>query len=217
MTPRVAAIAALLVVTACANASPPAAEPAGGGDAQLASDPVVPLECTPAMRPEGGIRMPLAGRASPYDSVNIRVGNQTIRVCYGRPAAKGRQIYGGLVPYDTLWRTGANEPTILHIPFAADIAGIRVQPGSYSLYTVPRQGEWTIIINRSISQWGHEASYTPEVRAQEVGRAQVPTERLDQAVELFSIREQPVGNGSNILLEWERTRVRIPVRVASPG
>ena len=216
--PRSIAITALFVTAGCMSSSPPAAEPSGSGtDAQLVSDPVVPLECSPAKREDGSVRMPVAGRPSPYDSVNVRVGTQTIRICYGRPGVKNRQIFGGLVPYDTLWRTGANEPTILHVPFTADIAGIRVPPGSYSLYTVPRQGEWTIIINRSISQWGHESSYTPDVRAQEVGRAQVPTERLDQAVELFTIREQPVGNGSNILLEWERTRVRIPVRVATPG
>jgi hypothetical protein len=171
----------------------------------------------PAKRADGSIRMAIEGRPSPFDSTDIRVGNQTLRVCYGRPGVKERQIYGGLVPYDTLWRTGANEATILHIPFAADIAGIRVQPGSYSLYTVPRQGDWTIIINRSTSQWGHESTYTPEVRAQEVGRAQVKTERMDQLVELFTIREERVGNGTNILLEWERTRVRIPVRIASPG
>ena len=199
--------ATLVFSAACMSAAPPASEPAGEGG-QIVTDPVVPLECQPARRADGTIRMPLEGRASPYDSADVRVGNQTIRICYGRPYAKGREIFGGLVPPDTLWRTGANEPTILHVPFTAEIAGLRVPPGSYSLYTVPRQGDWTIVLNRSTSQWGHESSYTPEVRAQELGRAQVRTERLDQHVEQFTVR----GEGGNILLEWDRTRVRIPVR-----
>ena len=206
------------VLTACMSAAPPASETADGSGSQQASDPVVPLECQPARRADtGAIRMPVEGRASPFDSVDIRVGGQTLRVCYGRPGVKGREIMGGLVPYDTLWRTGANEPTILHVPFTAEIAGLRVPPGSYSLYTVPRAGDWTIIINRSTSQWGHESSYSAEVRAQELGRANVRTERLDQHVELFTIRGDSSGQGTDILLEWERTRVRIPVRVAPPG
>src|SRR5690606_41272759 len=61
----------------------------------------------------------------------------------------------------------------LHIPFAAEIAGLRVEPGAYSIYTVPGEDEWEVIVNRSVSQWGIETQYTPEVRAQEVGRATV--------------------------------------------
>ncbi|HUF51467.1 MAG TPA: DUF2911 domain-containing protein [Longimicrobiales bacterium] len=212
---RIAAMSAVVASAACMS-SAPATEQAGGSG-QLATDPVVPLECQPALRADGSVRMALAGRPSPFDSADVRVGNQTIRVCYGRPGVKDRAIYGGLVPYDTLWRTGANEPTILHVPFTAEIAGLRVPPGSYSLYTVPGAGDWTIVINRSTSQWGHESSYSPEVRAQELGRARVRTERLDQHVELFTIRGQPAGQGADILLEWERTRVRIPARVAPPG
>jgi hypothetical protein len=160
--------------------------------------------------------MPVEGRASPFDSVTIQVGSHTARICYGRPAANGRTIFGGLVPYDSLWRTGANEPTIIHLPFTAEIAGVTVPPGSYSLYTIPRQtGDWTLIINRSISQWGHPGSYTAEVQAQELARAQIPTERMDQHAETFTIRQ--AAGSSDILLEWERTRARIPIRAVAPG
>jgi hypothetical protein len=201
--------AVLMVLAACTNAAPPADGPGGGG--QVVSDPTVPLECSPSDR------MPLEGRASPYDSATIAVADRELLICYGRPVARGRVIFGGLVPYNTLWRTGANEPTIMHLPFAADIAGLRVEPGVYSLYTVPAEGDWTLIVNRSTSQWGHEGSYTAEVEAQEVGRVTVPTERLDQHVESFTIRGEPSATGADILLEWERTRVRIPVRVAASG
>ena len=157
-------------------------------------------------------RMPVAGRTSPYDSATVSLGGSVAKVCYGRPSAKGRTVFGDLVPFDTLWRTGANEPTILHLPVAAELAGIQLEPGSYSLYTVPGASGWTVVVNRSTSQWGHERSYTPEVRAQEVGRAPVPSSRTDSFVETFAIRGEPRGaNAADLVLEWEQTRVRIPL------
>ena len=125
---------------------------------------------------------------------------------------RGRTIFGGLVQYDELWRTGANEPTIIHLPFAASIAGIDVEPGSYSLYSVPGREQWEIIVNRSTSQWGIESQYTDEIQAQEVGRATVPSEQIGSPVEVFEIRAEPRGdNAVDLVLEWETTRVRVPV------
>jgi hypothetical protein len=203
---RPGSILTLLLAAACAPAQNGVETPGGGGG-QVVTQPVVPLQCEPSPR------MPLEGRASPYDSVRIRVGAEQALVCYGRPSARGRQIFGGLVPYGQLWRTGANEPTILHLPFTASVAGLTVPAGVYSLYTVPGDAEWTLIINRSTSQWGHESSYTAEIQAQELGRATVRTERLDQHVEVFTIRSEPTSAGADLLLEWERTRVRVPLRV----
>lgn len=196
--------AVVVTALACTNAVP--SDQAPGNGSQVVTEPVVPLECRPSER------MPLEGRPSPYDSATVEVGADRLKICYGRPSARGRQIYGGLVPYDQLWRTGANEPTTLHLPFRARIAGLDVPPGSYSLYTIPGREEWTLIVNRSTSQWGHESAYTEEVAGQELGRVTVPTERLDQHVEQFTIRGEPTATGADILLEWERTRVRVPVR-----
>lgn len=158
----------------------------------------------------------LAGRASPYDSTTIRIGAGQAKICYSRPSLRGRTMIGGeAVPFDTIWRTGANEPTIIHLDTAAEIAGIAVEPGSYSLYTVPRQGDsWTLIVNRSTSQWGAESRYTQEVRAQEVGRADVAAERVDQPIEQFTIRPME-GQESGVLLEWQNSRVRVPIRPAA--
>lgn len=207
---RIAPAGALFVLAlACARNDAPDPVPVDAGD-QIATDPVVDLACHPSGN------MPVEGRQSPYDSVTVNVAGQALRICYGRPSAQGREIFGGLVPYGTLWRTGANEPTILHLPFDAEIAGLRVPPGSYSLYTVPQEsGEWELIINRSTSQWGHPSSYTDEIRAQELGRASIRTERMDQAVEQFTIRGEAAAGGADILLEWARTRARIPVRPVS--
>jgi hypothetical protein len=170
-------------------------------------DPSVVVACVP--------QRPNMERASAYDSTTIELtSGLRARICYGRPAMREREIFGGLVPYDQLWRTGANEPTSLHLPFAAEIAGVRVEPGHVSLYTIPRAEQpWTIIVNRATEQWGHESAYTPEVEAQEVGRGQAPAERLDAPVESFTIRwESAGGRTGELLMEWERTRVRIPFR-----
>ena len=157
--------------------------------------------------------MPLEGRSSPYDSATVTIAGQTAKVCYGRPSLRGRSMIGGdAVPYGRLWRTGANEPTTIHLPFAASIAGIEVQPGSYTLYTIPGLEEWVVIVNRSTSQWGHEGRYTEEVRAQEVGRGTARATTIEQPVETFTIRSQPAAGGASLLLEWQNTRVTIPVR-----
>jgi hypothetical protein len=182
----------------------------GMGEAAMEARPAMAgsLACQPT-----ATGADLAGRASPYDSTTIAVGHGQAKICYSRPALRGRTMIGSeAVPYDTLWRTGANEPTIIHLSAAAEIAGMRVEPGSYSLYTVPRAGDrWTLIVNRSTSQWGAEGRYSPEVRAQEVGRADVAAERIEQPVERFTIRPMESGR-PGVLIEWQNSRVRIPVQ-----
>lgn len=161
-------------------------------------------------------RMPAAGRPSPLDSVTVQVGKHPVKVCYGRPSLRGRQMLGSAaIPYGKLWRTGANEPTIFYAPAPLLVAGIKVSPGVYSLYTVPGEKEWEVIVNRSISQWGHENRYTAEVKAQEIGRGKVAAESVAKPVETFTIRGEQGGGGagaSALVLEWENTRVKIPIR-----
>ena len=159
-------------------------------------------------------QMPAAGRQSPLHSLTFAVGTAKVKVCYGRPALRGRAMLGGgAVPFGKLWRTGANEPTIFYTPVALDVAGIAVAPGLYSLYTVPGDKQWEIIVNRATAQWGHENRYTAAVKAQEVGRGKAPAEWLSAPVESFTIRAEPAaGEAQSLLLEWEKTRVRIPVK-----
>ena len=147
-------------------------------------------------------------RSSPMGSTVIQIEGVTLRICYGRPAARGRTMLGGpRVPYGQLWRTGANEPTTLITPTGAVIAGVEIPPGRAALYTVPGPETWEIVLNASTSQWGIESEYTEEVRAQELGRAIVPSERNDRFVERLTFTPDSGG----VLLEWEWTRVRIPV------
>jgi hypothetical protein len=160
--------------------------------------------------------VPIAGRKSPLDSLSFTIAKQSVKVCYGRPSSQGRVMIGGKnVPYGKLWRTGANEPTIFFAPIPLTVAGLRVPPGVYSLYTVPGPREWEIIVNRSTSQWGKEDQYTDEIKAQELGRAKVKSEVLPTPLETFTIRAEPAGeNAASLLLEWEKTRVRIPIEAA---
>jgi hypothetical protein len=116
------------------------------------------------------------------------------------------------VPYGKIWRTGANEPTVFFASVPLTVAGIAVSPGVYSLYTVPGPKEWEIIVNRSVSQWGKEDQYTDQVKAQEVGRAKVKSEAVGTPIETFTIRAEPQGRDANLVLEWEKTRVKIPFK-----
>jgi len=199
-----AMLVATMAIGACSGGDQQAAGNEAPAEEQTALAPVACQPMTDAM--------PLEGRASPYDSTMIDVGSGQAKVCYGRPSLRGRTMIGGeAVPYDTLWRTGANEPTTIHLNVAARIAGIEVEPGAYSLYAIPHDGpEWTLIVNRSTSQWGIESSYTSEVRAQEVGRAQVPAEKTESPVEQFTIRP---GEGG-FVMEWQDSRVFVPIEPA---
>ena len=161
-------------------------------------------------------KLPLATRKSPLDSLSFAVGKASVKLCYGRPSARGRTMIGGSsVPFGKLWRTGANEPTMIHTSIPLVIAGVAVPAGSYSIYTIPGEKEWQVIVNKSISQWGHESYYTPEVKAQEVGHGIVPSSALATPVDTFTIKAEPGSGGKvNLVLEWEKTRVAIPV---APG
>lgn len=154
----------------------------------------------------------LESRRSPLDSATVHVDGGTVKFCYGRPSARGRTMIGGEnVPYGKLWRTGANEATMIHTTAKISVAGIEIEPGTYSFYTVPNEREWVVIVNRSTSQWGRENYYTDEIRAQEVARSTAQAEQLGEHVETFTIR--PADDASGVYLEWERTRVFVPLKV----
>jgi hypothetical protein len=175
--------------------------------------PAVADSACPVLLPND---VPVKGRQSPLDSLTFTAAKQTVKLCYGRPSARGRKMIGGdNVPFGKLWRTGANEPTVIFTPVALDIAGVKVEPGKYSLYSVPGAKEWEIIVNRSTSQWGHESTYTKEVEAQEVGRGKAPVEKLSKPVEAFTITPHPAsGEVLHLYLDWETTRVAVPVKAA---
>lgn len=157
--------------------------------------------------------MPLEGRASPLDSAAVTLHGATIKVCYGRPSARGRTMIGGDdVPFGRLWRTGANEPTMIHATAPIRFGSLALEPGSYSFYTIPGETEWEIFVTRSTDHWGLQI--TEEVRSQELGSFTVPRERPDEHVETFTIRFGPAsGSTVPLVMEWEHFRVTVPVEV----
>ena len=156
----------------------------------------------------------LAERPSSLDSISVPLGGGTIKLCYSRPSARGRKVMGELVPFDEPWRLGANEATSINVPFAAEIAGVRVQPGTYTLYVIPSASKWQIVVNRGIQRWG--VPINKDVRQADVGTGTVSTESLGAPVETLTLQfAPPAGNATELIVEWEKTRVRIPIRRAS--
>lgn len=151
-------------------------------------------------------------RASPLGQVAFPIGSGGAELCYGRPSANGRLIYGGVVPFDTLWRMGANEPTRLYTDTPITLAGIALAPGRYSLYAMPGPRTWTIYASRSIRHWGNDLSTA--VRAQEVGQASIMVQSLAQPVETLTVTAQDSGSVVLLHLDWESTRITLPVRPA---
>lgn len=170
----------------------------------------------------------VAARPSPFDSVTAHTAEGSAKLCYSKPSARDRVVFGNLVQFDTLWRTGANEATVLHLTSDATVAGVPVEAGKYSIYTVPRvSGEWTLVVNASTDQWGltQDAvgadgnqfynAYTPEVRAQEVSRVAIDIDSID-FVETLTASFDTVGGGVDLWVDWERTRVVVPIRFTPP-
>jgi hypothetical protein len=157
--------------------------------------------------------MALDRRPSPLDSVTFQVSGHAVKICYGRPSLRGRAMIGGeAVPFGRVWRTGANETTKLITAVPLSVGGVEVPAGMFGLFTVPGEQEWEVIVNRSHEQWGRENNYTDDVRRQELGRARATVERLTEPIETFTIRAEPQADGgAHLVLEWERTRVRVPV------
>jgi hypothetical protein len=185
--------------------------------AMLASPaPAAAVHPLPSCRIKYPDQLPAQGRKSPLDSLTFTLGKDTVKICYGRPSARGRTMIGGeSVPFDTLWRTGANEPTTVYSDDPLDVAGVHAPAGAWTLYTAPGKTQWQVIVNASITQWGIEKDYDAEVRKQEVGRGRVPAEATSGFVETFTIHAEPAGpNEVTLVLEWEKTRVRIPIKLA---
>ena len=149
----------------------------------------------------------LADRASPPDSVLFTVGGAPGKLCYSRPAARGRRVFGGLVEFGKRWRTGANEPTVLFLPVAASVAGLHVPAGRYILMTVPDAAGWTLLLSTS------DAAAPMFDALTEVGRAAVPVDSTSVPVEQLTFRTERDTATLTLILEWERTRVRVPIRI----
>ena len=148
---------------------------------------------------------------SPEDEVVFEQADLTIKVFYNRPSKKGREIFGGLVPHDQVWRTGANEATTFETNKDLVLEGQTLKAGKYSLWTIPRESTWTIIFNSEHGQWGlnskGEANRNPELDVLKVDAHAVSQER---EFEQFTIAFEKTGEDAEMVLIWDKTLVSVP-------
>ncbi|HET9743285.1 MAG TPA: DUF2911 domain-containing protein [Terriglobales bacterium] len=131
-----------------------------------------------------------------------------VTIDYSRPHAKGRKIVGGLVPYGQVWRTGANEATSLKTDTDLNIGGTTVPAGNYTLYTLPSESGWKLIVNKQTGQWG-----TVYDEKQDFARIDMQTSSLPEMVEQFTMSFSKSGDDSATLnLDWEKTRASVEVK-----
>ncbi|MGH9348850.1 MAG: DUF2911 domain-containing protein [Vicinamibacterales bacterium] len=147
-------------------------------------------------------------RASPHETVSATVDGAKISVTYGRPYAKGRKIVGGLVPYGQVWRTGADEATTLVTDEALMFGSTHVSPGTYTLYTLPSEKEWQLIINKQTGQWG-----TAYDQAQDLARIPMTVSATGAPVEQLTIAIADTPGGGELRLSWENTQATAPFTV----
>ncbi|MGH9457297.1 MAG: DUF2911 domain-containing protein [Thermoanaerobaculia bacterium] len=146
---------------------------------------------------------------SPPATAEGTIAGNTIVIHYSAPSMRGRKIMGGLVPFEKIWRTGANAATTLITQADLRIGDLEVPRGTYTIYTIPREDEWTLIINRQTGQWG-----TQYDEAQDLGRTPMKVSAIDPAVELFRMEIEPVAGKRGVLkLIWETTEVSVPIVV----
>lgn len=137
------------------------------------------------------------------------VGGATLTVDYGRPAMRGREVWGALVPWGQVWRTGANLATHLTTDRDLVVGGLAVPAGRYTLYSVPAPDGGVLIINRQTGQGG-----TTYDAAQDLGRVPLTRTALAEPVELFTITVDPTPTGGALRLQWDRTELSVPFTVA---
>jgi hypothetical protein len=131
------------------------------------------------------------------------------KIIYGRPSKKGRTMIGGTEPYGKVWRLGANETTEIRLFKDATFGDKTIKAGTYSLYAIPGETEWTIIFNSKLDTWG---AYQYDEKM-DVARIKAPVSKGEKEVEAFTIAfDEPSNNSSNMWIAWENTLVKVPVK-----
>lgn len=148
-----------------------------------------------------------AKRPSPPATATANISGTEVSVNYNQPAKKGREIFGKLVPYGEVWRTGANEATEVSFSKDVTIAGKALKAGKYTLFTIPNKDKWTIIFNSKLGQWG---SYAYKA-ADDVLRVDVSATQGSSTVEQFTISLEASGKTGTMTLAWDMTKVAVPI------
>ncbi|MEL7002215.1 MAG: DUF2911 domain-containing protein [Bacteroidota bacterium] len=151
---------------------------------------------------------PLKPRPSPLAMVTMKYHDNYVKITYGQPHKKGRDIFGDLVPYGSVWRTGANEATEITLTSNLLVNGELLEAGTYTLFSIPGKEKWTIIFNKDVGQWG---AYNYNERSDAL-RVVVPTEKVENVVwEPFTIEFDQRNSEADMNIMWDQTKVSIPV------
>lgn len=145
---------------------------------------------------------------SPTQTIKQDFGISTVELTYSRPAIKGRKVFGDLVPYGKLWRTGANAATRIKFADDVQVGGTTLKAGEYVIYTVPNQNEWEVVFNKGLNNWGIDG-YKQE---EDVARVKVKSIKLDESVESFTMQFMNVKpTSTDLYIAWDKTAVAVPI------
>ena len=140
---------------------------------------------------------------SPPASASVQLGNASVKVDYSAPSVRGRKIMGGLVPYDKWWRTGANAATTLTTSADLDIDGTNLPAGTYTLFTLPSEGTWKLIVSKATKEWGTEYD-----QSKDFARIDMHKKSLSSPQEVMSISfENTHGKKTEMHVKWENIDV----------
>lgn len=142
-----------------------------------------------------------SGKKSPHDTVTYANG----KVTYGRPYKNNREIFGGLEKFGKVWRLGADEATTISFNSDTKFGGAGIPAGTYTMFAIPEENEWTIILNSQPGQWG--AFGYERNKDKNVAEVKVPVNKLDNVVEQLTIR----FDDRNMYIEWDKTQVVVPI------
>jgi hypothetical protein len=151
-------------------------------------------------------------RVSPHESTAANVDGSAMSIEYGRPSMRGREIFGRLVPYGDVWCPGADEATMLSTSRPLRIGPLAVPAGEYSLWILPTEGEWTLILNKEAHTF-----HTNYRGSRDLGRVPLQKRALTTPVEqlTFAIEQSSAGAGGRIVMSWATTEVSVPFMVGN--
>ncbi len=153
-------------------------------------------------------------RLSPKDSVEFKLNDLKLKVFYNRPFKKGRNIFGGLVPYGQVWRTGANEATMFTTNQDLRIGAYLVPKGEYTLWTVPNDSIWKVMFNTKEYKWGVDEQMKPMWDPNfDLLELDIPVETLDSVVEQFTISFDNTTDNLKLTIVWDKTKIAVPLTI----
>jgi DUF2911 family protein len=147
-------------------------------------------------------------RPSPAASASCDLGGgKSVKTDYSSPRMKGRKVYGGLVPFGQVWRTGANEATTFVTSADITVGGTTVPAGSYTIFTIPNADKWSLVISKGTGEWGTDYPGA----GKDLARVDMKVAKLPSPVENFTIAYDKAGSGCTMRIDWETTRASVDI------